>query len=110
MVSALFDFSLTEFVPTRLVKAIYVLAVVLGGALGLVGVAYALNKSLLVGLLAALVACAVFAVLVLAERIWLEAVLIFFRLADHTAEMLEHEAAIAMNTGASKVASSRGSE
>jgi hypothetical protein len=110
VVSALLDFSSTEFVTTRLVKAIYVLAVVLGGVLGLVGVAYALSRSLLVGLLATFVACAVFAVLVLAVRIWLEALLVFFRLADHTAEMLEHEAAIAMNTSRAQIASSRGAE
>ena len=95
VVSALLDFSFTEFVTTRLVKAIYVLAVVLGGVLGLVGVAYDLSRSLLVGLLAALVASAAFAVLVLAVRIWLEALLVVSRLADYAAEMLEHEAAIA---------------
>jgi alpha-tubulin suppressor-like RCC1 family protein len=97
VVSALLDFLFTEFVTTRLVKAIYVLAVVLGGVLGLGGVAYALSRSLHTGLLVALVAGSGFAVFVLAVRIWLEALLVFFRLADHTAEMLEHEAAIALN-------------
>jgi hypothetical protein len=78
VVSVLFDFSFTEFVTTRLVKAIYVLAVVLGGVLGLVGVAYALSRSLLLGLLAVLGASAVFAVFVLAVRICLEALLVVF--------------------------------
>lgn len=110
MVSTLFDFSFSEFVTTRLVKAIYVGVVVLAGLLGLLSVAYALSKSLLAGLLTVLIAGAVLALVVLAVRIWLEALLVFFRLADHAAEMLEHEAAIAMNTSRAQVASSRGSE
>lgn len=107
VVSALFDFSFTEFVTTRLVKAIYVLALVLAGLVSLLSVAYALSRSLLTGLLAVLVAAALFALVVLATRIWLEALLVLFRLADHTAEMLEHEAAIAMNTSSPQVESSR---
>jgi hypothetical protein len=42
----------------------------------------------------------VFTVLVLVVRIWLEAVLVVFRLADYAAEMLEQEVAIALNTTA----------
>ena len=96
---ALFDVSFTEFVTPKVIRLLYVLA--LGGlglgALFLVGLsAY---QSLLVGLGYLIVAAVFFLFFAILIRVVLETALILFRIADNTAEMAEHGASIAMNTG-----------
>ena len=104
------ELSVTSLVTTRVVKGAFVLAVDGGGILCVVVVGYALTRSLLAGLLAALAVGPALTVFLLAVRIWLETLLAFFRIAHHTAEMLEHRATIAMNTSSAKAGFSRGSQ
>jgi len=85
LVSLLTDFSFSKFVTTRIVKFLYVLSIVLAGlsALGiLVGGMSRGGGGAVVSLFLAPVA---FVVMVLASRVWLEIVVVVFRIAENTA-------------------------
>ena len=90
--ASLFDFSFTEFITTKLIKFLYGLGMLLAGlmAVGLIIAGFASHWA--VGLLALVLSPLIFLLYVIAVRVWLELVIIVFRIAEHTAE-------IAKNTG-----------
>ena len=90
--ASLFDFSFTEFITTKLIKFLYGLGMLLGGvmALGLIIAGFA--QSAIVGILFLVLSPLVFLLYVIGARVWLELVIVVFRIAQHTAE-------IAKNTG-----------
>jgi len=99
VLTMLLDFSFTEFLTLKVVRALYVLAIGGAGILALL-IAYAgFQRSFLSGLGGLLVAAVLFLVVVVLVRIWLEATVVFFRVADNTAEIAEQAAAISVNTG-----------
>jgi len=90
--ASLFDFSFTEFITTKLIKFLYGLGMLLGGvmALGLIIAGFA--QSAIMGIVFLVLSPLVFLLYVIGARVWLELVIIVFRIAEHTAE-------IAKNTG-----------
>ena len=86
--AALFDFSFTEFITTRVVKVLYALAVFFCGILALGWILGAFAKDAAAGLLAIILAPLAFLLYVLAARVWLEVILILFRIAEHTKEIV----------------------
>lgn len=98
LVGALFDFSLTELVTTKLLGILYAVAVGVWAVGGLVILAGALRGPTLLVLGALVLVPTGFLVAVTLTRIWCELVIVVFRLADHAAEMAEQVAAIAVNT------------
>ena len=90
--ASLFDFSFTEFITTKLIKFLYGLGMLLGAvmALGLIIAGFA--QSAIVGILFLILSPLVFLLYVIGARVWLELVIVVFRIAEHTAE-------IAKNTG-----------
>jgi len=90
--ASLFDFSFTEFITTKLIKFLYGLGMLLGGvmALGLIIAGFA--QSAIVGILFLVLSPLVFLLYVIGARVWLELVMVVFRIAEHTEE-------IAKNTG-----------
>ena len=96
--SSLFDFSFSDFVTIRLIKLIYGLAIVTFAILGVFLVIVGLAQSTFTALVALVFATAVFLFSITIVRICLEAAVIFFRIADNTAEIAEHSADIAVNT------------
>ena len=96
--AALFDFSFTDLVTTRLASAVYALAVGAAGLLALVVTVYGLGQSPGLGILFAIVAGVGFLLCVVLVRLWLEAVVVLSRIAEHAEEIAEQVAGIAVDT------------
>lgn len=79
---ALFDFTFSEFITTRIVKFIYILAIFVA-ALGCLGwVLGAFSHSFIAGLGALIVAPLGFLLYICVARVWLEIVIVIFRIAE----------------------------
>ena len=102
---ALFDFSFTDFVTTKVLRLLYGVCIAAWAVAGLVILAGAANGPGLYALGAMVVVPIGFLVAVTLTRIWCELVIVAFRLADHAAETAEQTAAIAVNTAGNSVPS-----
>ncbi len=98
ILTSLFDFSFREFVTIKLVKLIYGLAIVIFALLAVLLVTLGLSRSPLTALVALIFASLVFLFSITFVRICLELAVVFFRIADNTAEIAEHSARVAVNT------------
>ncbi len=85
----LFDLSFSEFVTTRVIKVLFVILIILSaiGALALLigGIA----KGGPGAFLAIIVAPIAFILYVLGARIWLEVIIVLFRIAENTTRLVE---------------------
>ena len=86
-IAALFDLSFTSFITTKIIKFMYIVAIIICGlyALGMVGAAFSSNSML--GLGALIVAPLLFLLFVVMARIYMELVIVIFRGAEHLAEI-----------------------
>lgn len=86
ILGALFDFSFSSFVTTKIVKVLYILGVALSAFIALIilvgGLASGSVFKALGGIILAPIA---FLIYVLVCRIWLELVVVVFRIAENTA-------------------------
>ncbi|MBM3188628.1 MAG: DUF4282 domain-containing protein [Chloroflexi bacterium] len=85
--AALFDFSFSEFITTRIIKILYVVGMILAvlAALGLMVSGF--TQSVGVGILFLILSPIVFLVYVIVFRVWLEFIIVVFRIAEHTEEI-----------------------
>ncbi len=86
---ALFDLSFSEFITTRIIKVLYILAIIVVGLFALVfflGMATRGVAGLIVGLI---VAPLLFLLYVIVTRVWLELIMVIFRIADHTRQIAQ---------------------
>ena len=87
---ALFDFSFTAFVTPKIIKVIYVLAMIGIALVSLVYVALAFRLNPAVGVLVLVIVAPIFFLLYLiAARVWLEVVMALFRIAENTTEIAQ---------------------
>ena len=84
-VKSLMDFSFTEFITTKLIKVLYMLAILLAAltSVGMIITGF-VNKGATSGIISLIIAPVVFVVMVLASRVWLELIIVVFRIAEHT--------------------------
>lgn len=83
---ALFDTSFTNFITTRLIKLLYVLSILMAAfvALGTIGAGF--TQGFMAGLFALIVVGPlIFLLMVIQSRVWLELIIVAFRIAEHTA-------------------------
>jgi hypothetical protein len=84
----LFDLSFNEFVTTSIIKVLYILAIIGSaiGALVILGGMFASGSfgGILMGLILAPV---IFIVYVIMARVWLEVLIVIFRIAENTAKL-----------------------
>lgn len=98
--AALFDWSLTELLTTRVARAVYILAIAAAVLLTAVAFVYGLRSSPTLGIVltvaagVGLVSCLVFV------RLSLEAVMVLSRIAAQTEEIAEQVAGIAVDIAA----------
>ncbi len=86
---SLFDFSFSEFVTTRVIKTLFVVAIVLVG-LGTIGLVISgFSKSAVAGVFMLLLSPLFFLLYVLFARIWLELIIVMFRIAENTSRLVE---------------------
>ena len=89
---ALFDMSFSEFITTKLIKVLYVLLLSLIG-IGLVaGVLSGLSTmfrrgGFLAGLVMVIVVPLVALIFVIGARMWMETIIVLFRIAENTTEI-----------------------
>ena len=85
--NALFDFSFSKFITLSIVKLLYAIgiAVALIATLGMVGTSF--TQGVVAGIIALMVSPIFFLLYVIALRVWLELVIVIFRIADHTAKI-----------------------
>ncbi|HEY8490313.1 MAG TPA: DUF4282 domain-containing protein [Dehalococcoidia bacterium] len=85
--SRLFDFSFTYFITTSLVKLLYALAIGVSGitVLFLIGAGFS-GDDPAVGVVFLLISPVLFFFMVILSRVYLESIVVFFRIAEHTAE------------------------
>ena len=88
--AALFDFSFTEFVSVRLVRLLYAVALIAGVLGAVISVVMAFSRGFLEGIFGLVFAPVALLLWLLAARVWLEFVVVAFRIADHVKEIAEN--------------------
>lgn len=94
--ATVFDFSFTELVTARLVRAVYVLAAAGAGLLACAAFTYGMMQSPALGIVLLFGAGVAALIAVLLVRVWLETVVVLLRIADQTEEIAEQLAGIAV--------------
>ena len=83
---ALFDFSFTQFVTEKIIMALYILAIVLFLFVVIFGVITAFGQGFFEGIIGLVFSPVVLLVYIVIVRVWLEFIVVVFRIADHTRE------------------------
>ena len=88
--SNLWDFSFTEFMTLKIVKFLYVLAIIGAGlvGLGIIGEGLASHSGLKV-ITSLILGPVVFLACVLGARLWLEMTVVIFRIAENTNKLVK---------------------
>jgi uncharacterized membrane protein len=86
---SLFDLSFTSLVTTRIIKVLYVLAIVLIGLYALVFIAGGFSHSTSAGVVVLLIIAPIFALVSLIyTRVLLEVIIALFRIMENTSELV----------------------
>lgn len=88
--TALFDVSFTQFVSVQLVRILYILAIFVALVLAVIGVFSAFTQGFWTGILGLLFAPVFLIAYILFARVWLEFVVVIFRIADHAGHIAEN--------------------
>ena len=86
---SLFDMSFTAFITTKIVKLLYILAIVVAVIVWLLLVVGGFNDSPGAGLLGLLLGALFFFIIVIYARVTLELIIVIFRIAEHAAEIAD---------------------
>ena len=84
---ALFDFSFSQFVTTQLVRLLYAIGVLIGAVAALGTIARGFNEGLGAGIVTLIVAPLIFLLVVILFRVWLEIIIVVFRIAEYLRDM-----------------------
>lgn len=88
---ALFDFSFSRFVSVSLIRVAYILALLVGLFIVVATVVMTFfNTGFLAGIFSLIIAPIAFIVFAVIVRVWLEFVVVIYRIADHTKKMADH--------------------
>jgi hypothetical protein len=91
--AALFDFSFSEFITTKIIKILYGIALVIAGIATLFMIIAAFSGGTFgranvgLGLLVLVFSPIVFLVYAILLRVWLEFIIVIFRIAENTGEI-----------------------
>jgi len=86
---SLFDLSFTEFVTTRIIKFLFVLAIIGSGIGALILLIGGITGGGAQAFVSIILAPIVFFLYVLLARIWLEVIIVLFRIAENTGKLVE---------------------
>jgi hypothetical protein len=84
---ALFDFSFTEFVTTRLIRLLYAIGVLVGAVIAIGAIARGFDAGAGAGIVALILAPLIFLLVVILARVWLEIIIVVFRIAEYLRDM-----------------------
>lgn len=88
---ALFDFSFTEFITVKIIKVLYIIGIVMAGLGALAFLIGGFTKGFVAGVVMLIVSPLVFLLYVILIRMWLEVILVLFRIAENTSIMAGKE-------------------
>jgi uncharacterized membrane protein len=92
---SLFDLSFTSLVTTRIIKVLYVLAIILIGLYALVFIAGGFSNSTSVGIVVLLIIAPIFTLVSLIyTRVLLEVIIALFRIMENTSELVARARAL----------------
>jgi Domain of unknown function (DUF4282)/zinc-ribbon domain len=86
---ALFDFSFTSFITTKLIKFLYALGIIMAGFLALMVLIAGFTRGPIFGVLGLIAAAIYFFVIIVYSRVVLELIIVIFRAAEHLTELVE---------------------
>ena len=86
---SLFDLSFTEFITTRVIKALFILAIIVSAIAAVVIVVSGFVSGALSGIVLLVISPILFLVYVILARVWLELVIVIFRIAENTGRLAE---------------------
>ena len=89
--SSLFDLSFTNFITIKLVKIMYIISIFISAVIALMITVAAFNEGFLAGLLTLLIlAPIIFFINVIFSRLWLELVIVIFRISENTGKLADN--------------------
>ena len=90
-IGALFDLSFTSFITTKLIKVLYIIAIIFAALYALAALSYGYALGGVAGLIGALIVSPiVFLAGVIFARVYMELVMVIFRGAEHLAEIAKN--------------------
>lgn len=98
--NALLDFRFEQFITLKFISVLYIIAIGLAGLAALVFAFSGFSAGFLSGLFTLILAPILFLAYVVASRIWLELIVVIFRIADNTRTLinLKQPGAVASDT------------
>lgn len=87
LLGALFDFSFTNFITTKIVRVLYGIGIAVSGLIALFVVVAGLRQGAAAGVAALILGALLFLLSVMYARVVLEVLIVIFRIAEHTAEI-----------------------
>lgn len=94
LLNTLCDFSFSTFVTTKLVKILYALMIIASAIAALVIIVSGFAQGFLAGLGAIILAALAFAIYVIFSRVWLEMIVVVFRIAENVATIAAAKGAV----------------
>ncbi len=90
--ASLFDVSFSEMVTTKIIKVLYIIAMVTAGLTALGMVVGGFSGSVGGGLVSLVLAPVVFFLQILFFRVWLEIIIVVFKIAENTSHLVKDKA------------------
>lgn len=88
-IESLFDFSFSNFITTKIVRLLYIVGVIVAGIYAIFFIATGFNMGAWVGIFFLLLSPIIFLVFVALARIYLEVIIVIFRIAEHTKKIAD---------------------
>lgn len=90
-IGALFDLTFTTFITTKLVRVLYIIAIILAALYALTAIGYGFTFGGATGAIGALIVSPlVFFAVVIGARVYMELVIVIFRAAEHLGEIAKN--------------------
>jgi len=82
--ASLFDASFSQFIATRLIKVLFILGIIVSVVYAVAFIASGFGKSLAFGVVLLILSPLLFLLMVIAARVYLELILVMFRIEENT--------------------------
>ncbi|OEU76612.1 MAG: hypothetical protein BA869_06260 [Desulfuromonadales bacterium C00003107] len=89
--ASLFDMSFSEFVTIRLIKILYILGIASAVFIGLSMLITGFSNGIGPGIVSLVVTPLVVGIYILMVRIWLELIVVMFKIAENTSQMAKNQ-------------------
>lgn len=86
---SLFDLSFTEFITTRVIKVLFILAIIFSAIAAVAMIVSGFAGGAISGIVLLIISPILFLVYVILARVWLELIIVIFRIAENTGRLAE---------------------